>query len=168
MTTYDIDRIADLLKVPIDRRAACLREIEYALALHELAFGEEAASVEIWPMRWTDDGNKTTIHDNNGKPFLTLEVLTQHNAWRRGAKDGQTDPVLLGKALDAAIAHIATIGDGPSDPAPTNSAEIGSESVVEPTAEHWLTAIVELYGAEADDLTMIEQRARELATTEAV
>lgn len=81
MTTYDIDRIADLLKVPIDRRAACLREIEYALALHELAFGEEAASVEIGPMRWTDDGNKTTtIHDNNGKPFLTLEVTDAEHA----------------------------------------------------------------------------------------
>jgi len=48
------------------------------------------------------------------------------------------------------------------DPAPTNSAEIGSKSVVEPTAEHWLTAIIELYGSEADDLTVHEQRSREL------
>lgn len=46
----------------------------------------------------------------------TLEVLTQHNAWRRGAKGRQTDPVLLGKALDAAIAHIATLDAAPADP----------------------------------------------------
>lgn len=74
-TTYEIDRIADLLSVPIERRTACLREIEYALALHELAFGEEAASVEIGPMRWTDDGDKSvTLHDASGGPALTLEV----------------------------------------------------------------------------------------------
>jgi len=66
----------------------------------------------------------------------TLEVLTQHNAWRRGAKDGQTDPVLLGKALDAAIAHIATIGDDPADPAPTDSVAIGSKSVGSVGQEH--------------------------------
>jgi len=82
MTTYEIDRIADLLKVPIERRRACLRELEYALELHELAFGEEAASVEIGPMRWTDDGDKTcTLYDSSGKPFLTLEVTdADHSA----------------------------------------------------------------------------------------
>lgn len=81
MTTYEIDRIADLLKVPLERRAACLRELEYALALHELAFGEEAASVEIGPMRWTDDGNKSvTLHDNSGNPVLALEVTDAEHA----------------------------------------------------------------------------------------
>lgn len=33
----------------------------------------------------------------------TLEVLTQHNAWRRGGEGVQTDPRMLGLALDAAI-----------------------------------------------------------------
>lgn len=81
MTTYEIDRITDLLKVPIDRRKACLRELEYALALHEFAFGEDAASVEIGPMRWTDDGNKTvTLRDNSKKPVLTLEVTDAEHA----------------------------------------------------------------------------------------
>lgn len=81
MTTYEIDRITDLLKVPIERREACLRELEYALALHELAFGEEAVDVEIGPMRWTDDGNKTcTVHDSSGKPILTLEVTDAEHA----------------------------------------------------------------------------------------
>lgn len=37
----------------------------------------------------------------------TLEVLTQHNRWRRGAEGPQTDPRTLGLALDAAIAYIA-------------------------------------------------------------
>lgn len=74
---YEIDRIADLLKVPTDRRDACLRGLQYALELHELAFGEAAASVDIGPMRWTDDGNKScTLHDSGGKPLLTLEVTT--------------------------------------------------------------------------------------------
>ena len=77
-TTYEIDRVADLLRVPIERRTACLREVEYALALHELAFGEKAADVEIGPMRWTDDGDKTcTLHDASGKPVLTLEVTSK-------------------------------------------------------------------------------------------
>lgn len=81
MTTYEIDRITDLLKVPIDRRKACLRELGYALALHEFAFGEDAANVEIGPMRWTDDGNKTvTLHDNSKKPVLTLEVTDAEHA----------------------------------------------------------------------------------------
>lgn len=75
MTTYEIDRIADLLKVPIDRRATCLREIEYLLALHELACGEGADGVEVGPILWADDGNKTcTLHDGSGEPVLTLEA----------------------------------------------------------------------------------------------
>lgn len=81
MTTYEIDRIADLLKVPTERREACLRELQYALELHELAFGEEAVAVDIGPMRWTDDGNKTcTVHDSSGKPILTLEVTDAEHA----------------------------------------------------------------------------------------
>lgn len=47
----------------------------------------------------------------------TLEVLTSHNAWRRGAKGPQTDPRLLGLALDAAIAALATApGEGRGEP----------------------------------------------------
>lgn len=77
-TTYEIDRVADLLRVPIERRTACLRELEYGLALHELAFGEKAADVEIGPMRWTDDGDKTcTLLNASGKQVLTLEVTSK-------------------------------------------------------------------------------------------
>lgn len=59
-----------------------------------------------------------------------------------------------------------TATERPSDPAPTNSAEIGSKSVVEPTAEHWRKAIIEWYGdreCSQEDADWIEQRARELA-----
>ena len=38
----------------------------------------------------------------------TLELLSSHNAWRRGAEGPQTDPRMLGLALDAAVAYIAT------------------------------------------------------------
>lgn len=40
----------------------------------------------------------------------TIKVLTEHNAWRRGAIGPQTDPILLGKALDAALAALAQQG----------------------------------------------------------
>ena len=104
-TTYEIDRVADLLRVPIERRTACLREVEYALALHELAFGEKAADVEIGPMRWTDDGDKTcTLHDASGKPVLTLEVTSKSDMQPNGCTE------LLGGGL-----HLATGRKGDND-----------------------------------------------------
>jgi hypothetical protein len=36
----------------------------------------------------------------------TVEILKQHNEWRRGAEGPQTDPRMLGLALEAAIAAI--------------------------------------------------------------
>ncbi|MEF2156435.1 hypothetical protein V3390_09400 [Luteimonas sp. FXH3W] len=36
----------------------------------------------------------------------TIEVITEHNAWRRGAEGAQTDPRMLGLALDAVIAAL--------------------------------------------------------------
>ncbi len=81
MTTYEIDRISDLLKVPIERREACLRELEYALALHDLAFGEKSADVEIGKIRWTDDGNSSvTLRDNSGEDVLMLKVTDAEHA----------------------------------------------------------------------------------------
>jgi hypothetical protein len=73
-------------------------------ALHELAFGEEAASVEIGPMRWTDDGDKSvTLHDASGGPALTLEVTDksdmQPNAEVSGA--GTASAGLPGYAGDS-------------------------------------------------------------------
>lgn len=37
----------------------------------------------------------------------TLRILVEHNAWRRGADGPQTDPRMLGLALDAAISAIS-------------------------------------------------------------
>ena len=75
-----INAIGDRLNVPIDRRPDCLRELEYALALHELAFGQDAVNVPIGPMHWTDDGRTATeLIDASGELVLTLEV-TETNA----------------------------------------------------------------------------------------
>lgn len=37
-----------------------------------------------------------------------IDVLSKHNAWRRGNDDPQTDPTKLGAALDFAIAALRT------------------------------------------------------------
>jgi hypothetical protein len=51
----------------------------------------------------------------------TLDILRTHNAWRRGANGPQTDPRLLGLALDAAIAAL-------TPPAAAPRVEVLSES----------------------------------------
>ncbi len=73
--TYRIQSIADLLQVPAEKRSACLREIEYALALHELAFGEQAADTPIIAVQWADDGNRhIEIVDGAGQQVLGLQI----------------------------------------------------------------------------------------------
>lgn len=67
--TYQIDRIADLLCVPQDRRLRCVKELLIGLAFSELA------GLPPGPMTWTDDGDSScTIRDQNGGDFLKLEV----------------------------------------------------------------------------------------------
>lgn len=39
----------------------------------------------------------------------TLNILSKHNKWRRGGKGEQTDPRMLGLALDAVIEHLAAL-----------------------------------------------------------
>ncbi len=55
----------------------------------------------------------------------TLQLLREHNAWRRGAEGPQADPRMLGLALDAAIEALA------SAPQPPSGGEVSIES-------HWL------------------------------
>jgi len=75
MNTYNLHTIQDLLKVPAERRADCLKEIELLLSLYELAFGEHAATAKITDFAWTDDGDKSIeICNADGSPFLALEV----------------------------------------------------------------------------------------------
>ena len=49
--TYILDRIADLLKVPSERREDCVRDILYSLSLAEFADVDAVHSFE-----WIDDG----------------------------------------------------------------------------------------------------------------
>lgn len=76
--TYRIETISDLLKVPGEKRTACLREIEYSLSLHELAYGEEAEKVDMGAILWTDDGIKTVSLNDKDGPIVTLEVADEH------------------------------------------------------------------------------------------
>ena len=73
MKTYQLKTFNDLLKIPADRRAACFRDLEYALSLHELACGDVKATFKV--MNWTDDGRRVlTIYDQNGNELLSLNV----------------------------------------------------------------------------------------------
>lgn len=68
--TYQIDTIADLLKVPADRREQCAKELLIALAVVELA-GVDFQG----PLGWTDDGDMScSLDDPDGNELLSLEV----------------------------------------------------------------------------------------------
>ena len=72
--TYRIKDIADLLAVPIDRREACVRELLLALALLDLAVGDDGPQ-PVLPdgIDWTDDGDRSVTATINGDK-LTLCV----------------------------------------------------------------------------------------------
>jgi hypothetical protein len=72
--TYSLTTIADLLLVPADRREACMRDLLYALATNELAFGEHARAVLKLPVLWLDDDSPSCTIKANGETLLTLEV----------------------------------------------------------------------------------------------
>ena len=70
-TTYRLERIVDLLKIPVDRREACVSEILLGLSLVELADAEPYAD----GMVWTDDGDRSvSLIAPDGKEQLKLEV----------------------------------------------------------------------------------------------
>jgi hypothetical protein len=85
----------------------------------------------LWPVTWEQEARECWALLENTVPAppatrapgvewpagvlnrdKTLEVLRSHNAWRRGAKAPQTDPRLLGLALDAAIAALTAAQEG--------------------------------------------------------
>lgn len=72
---YEIRTINDLLKVPSDKLDVCLREIQYALELHRLAFGfSETIGLEV--IRWRDDGDRRVeLQDDKGEEIVTLRVI---------------------------------------------------------------------------------------------
>ena len=68
--TYHIERIADILQIPCDRREQCLRELLYALQLADFADAKL-----LGPMTWTDDGDMScSLTDDKGEAQLTLEI----------------------------------------------------------------------------------------------
>lgn len=73
--SYELRTIGDLLKVPAEKRAACFKDLELALSLHELAFGEDSHPSQVGVLTWVDDdsGNATLIGPDQ-ESFLTLEV----------------------------------------------------------------------------------------------
>ncbi len=76
--TYRIETVADMLKVPPDRRAVMLRELELALAMHEFSASLAADTGIDWPaldgLDWTDDGENDVHVSVNGDPLMTLKV----------------------------------------------------------------------------------------------
>ena len=73
--SYQIEKIRDLLAVPIDRREACVRELLYGLELHELTYGNDAQNVLFGSMLWTDDdGHSVSLCDPGGTAILSLKI----------------------------------------------------------------------------------------------
>jgi hypothetical protein len=72
--TYNLVTISDLLKVPIDRREDCVRDLLYALALTDLAFGDEVEGGRAKQWTWTDDGDHSASINVNGEEMLTLKI----------------------------------------------------------------------------------------------
>lgn len=71
--TYNLVTISDLLKVPIDRREDCVRDVLCALALADLALGDDGhAAAQSWT--WTDDGDHSASINVNGEEMLTLKI----------------------------------------------------------------------------------------------
>lgn len=70
---YRLERIRDLLQVPIERREDCVRELLYGLALLDLAAGDEC-NPELKNLVWTDDGQTTIDLDLGGDNVLSLVV----------------------------------------------------------------------------------------------
>lgn len=77
--TYRLTTIADLLAVPADRRGACFRDLEYGLAMLDLAAGDGLRPTLPDGLEWTDDNNHSVTLDL-GDDQLTLEVSEERDA----------------------------------------------------------------------------------------
>lgn len=73
MTTYTLKTLSDLFAIPQEKRALCFLEIEQAMLLAELAFGDGAPDA-FRAFTWTDDGQRNSTLHVNGDEFLKLEV----------------------------------------------------------------------------------------------
>lgn len=81
MDEYRLDRISDLLTIPIDKLEFCLRDLQYAVMMAHLIAGEEGPP-HMDSLVWRDDNNHSVRCTANGKPLLTLEVTGDDNGSR--------------------------------------------------------------------------------------
>lgn len=76
--TYRIETVADMLKVPAERRGDMLRELEQALLFHEFSASLATDSgIEFPPIAgldWTDDSDRSTHLRVNGETVLSMKV----------------------------------------------------------------------------------------------
>lgn len=71
MTTYRIQTINDLFKVPPEKLETCLHEIGLAVAMAGVAGVEN----QLQHLDWTDDGDRSVeLQGPDGSPLLTLKV----------------------------------------------------------------------------------------------
>lgn len=74
MAEYTIWTLADLFAVPVDQRDTCLKELGYALALHELVWGDRAAET-LKSTVWRDDGiREYTLEGPTGEVELKMTI----------------------------------------------------------------------------------------------
>lgn len=83
MKTYELITIQDLLKVPTEKRAQCLRDIENALNMHERTVGANA--INIIMIRWKEDGGKsvTVTHREDGELLQFTNNLSSANFYKK-------------------------------------------------------------------------------------
>ena len=68
--TYKLNRIVDLLQVPSERRAQCVKELLLGLEFAEFCDGDLSG-----PLEWTDDGDSScTLFDQTGADIAKLVV----------------------------------------------------------------------------------------------
>ena len=72
--TYKLVTLEDLLQVPADRREACMREVLYALSLHDLVIDADQPQ-GFYSMTWTDDDEKLiNLRFGESEQSITLHV----------------------------------------------------------------------------------------------
>ena len=72
--TYKLATLEDLLQVPADRREACMREVLYAMSLHDLVIDADWQR-DFYSMTWTDDDEmRINMRFGESEQTLTLHV----------------------------------------------------------------------------------------------
>lgn len=106
--TYRIETVADMLKVPPERRGVMFRELETTLLTHEFAASLASDTGLEWPalkgLDWTDDGDHAAHVSVNGEPLLSLKVTKKSAASDLQSVECPPDPEWVDQQLAAAPA----------------------------------------------------------------